>query len=48
MKILKMRLYLDHCCFNRPYDDQSSLVVYLESEAKLSVQRKIVERVYDL
>ena len=28
------RLYLDNCCFNRPYDDQSSLPVYLETQAK--------------
>ncbi len=26
MKLL--RLYLDNCCFNRPYQDQSSLPVY--------------------
>ena len=45
---MKTRVYLDHCSFNRPYDDQSSLVIYLESEAKLSVQRKILEHVYDL
>jgi hypothetical protein len=44
----KLKVYLDQCCFNRPHDDQSSLVVYLESEAKLSIQRKIVEHVYDL
>ena len=36
-----MRLYLDNCCFNRPYDDQSSLSVYLETQAKLDVQQRI-------
>jgi len=33
-----MRVYLDNCCFNRPFDDQSSLIVHLETEAKLHVQ----------
>lgn len=34
-------IYLDNCCFNRPYDDQSSLTVRLETEAKLDIQEKI-------
>jgi predicted nucleic acid-binding protein len=33
-----MRIYLDSCCFNRPYDDQTQLLVRLEAEAKLHVQ----------
>ncbi len=36
-----MRIYLDNCCFNRPFDDQSQLRVRLEAEAKLGVQEKI-------
>jgi len=36
-----MKVYLDNCCFNRPFDDQSSLIVYLETEAKLHVQELI-------
>ncbi len=36
-----MRVYLDNCCFNRPYDDQSSLAIRLETEAKLGIQEKI-------
>ncbi len=36
-----MRVYLDNCCFNRPFDDQSSLTILLETEAKLSIQNKI-------
>lgn len=36
-----MRLYLDLCCFNRPYDDQSQTRIRLETEAKLVVQQKI-------
>jgi predicted nucleic acid-binding protein len=36
-----MRVYLDNCCFNRPFDDQTSLTIRLETEAKLSVQEQI-------
>lgn len=36
-----MRIYLDLCCFNRPYDDQSQLRVHLETVAKLSLQEKV-------
>ena len=34
----KIRVYLDNCCFNRPYDDQNNLLVFLETEAKLFIQ----------
>ena len=43
-----MRLYLDNCCFNRPFDDQSQLKIKLETEAKLYIQGKIVTGDYDL
>lgn len=33
-----MRVYLDNCCFNRPYDDQSYMSISLEAQAKLHVQ----------
>ena len=33
-----MRVYLDHCCFNRPFDDQRQTRVRLEAEAKLCMQ----------
>ena len=38
---LDMRVYLDNCCYNRPYDDQSQLRISLESQAKLHVQGMI-------
>ena len=34
-----MRVYLDNCCYNRPFDDQVQLRVRLETEAKLAIQR---------
>lgn len=36
-----MLIYLDICCFNRPFDDQSDLLVRLQTEAKLHVQDMI-------
>ena len=36
-----MLIYLDICCFNRPFDDQSDLIVRLQTEAKLYVQEMI-------
>lgn len=43
-----MRIYLDNCCFNRPFDDQSQLRIRLESEAKLKIQDDIKEGVFQL
>ena len=36
-----MRVYLDNCCFNRPFDDQEQVRVRLEAEAKLEIQSRI-------
>ena len=36
-----MLVYLDNCCFNRPFDDQTQMRVQLETEAKLGIQREI-------
>ena len=33
-----MRVYLDNCSYNRPFDEQTQLKVRLETEAKLRVQ----------
>lgn len=43
-----LRIYLDNCCYNRPFDDQSQLKIHLETQAKLYIQAKIKEGVYDL
>lgn len=43
-----MRLYLDNCCFNRPFDDQSTLTIRLETEAKLHIQAAIRTGQYSL
>lgn len=44
----KIRIYLDNCSFNRPFDDQTQLRIKLESEAKLKIQSYIIEGQYDL
>ena len=36
-----MRIYLDNCCFNRPFDDQSQIRIKLDAEAKLKIQEEI-------
>ena len=43
-----MKLYLDNCMFNRPFDDQSNIKILLESEAKLNIQEKIRMGIYEL
>jgi len=37
------RIYLDNCCFNRPYDNQLHLKIELETKAKLKIQEMIVD-----
>ena len=37
-----MRVYLDNCCLNRPFDDQLQTRIRIESEAKLDIQERIL------
>jgi len=34
-------VYLDNCCYNRPFDDQTQLKVRFEAEAKIAIQKLI-------
>lgn len=43
-----MKLYLDNCVFNRPFDDQSNIKILLEAEAKLKIQENIRLGLYEL
>jgi len=43
-----IRLYLDNCCFNRPFDDQSQIRIRLETEAKLKIQDEIRSGTFQL
>ncbi len=43
-----MRIYLDNCCFNRPFDQQHIITTRLETEAKLYIQDQIKEGYFKL
>ncbi|MBE6522685.1 MAG: type II toxin-antitoxin system VapC family toxin [Thermoplasmata archaeon] len=43
-----MRIYLDNCCYGRPYDSKSQIRIQLESDAKLAIQHRIEAGKYDL
>lgn len=43
-----MRIYLDMCCYNRPYDDQSQLKITMETQSKLYIQTLIKEKKLNL
>jgi hypothetical protein len=38
----RLKVYLDNCTYNRPFDDQSQIRIFLESQAKLHIQRLII------
>jgi hypothetical protein len=43
-----MKVYLDHCAYNRPFDDQNNVKIQLETTAKLYIQNQIKDGKYDL
>ena len=43
-----LKIYLDMCCYNRPYDPQDQLKVEMETKAKLKIQNLIEKGEYDL
>ena len=43
-----MRVYLDNCMLNRPFDNQAQIRIWLESEAKLYIQDKIKSKGIEL
>jgi len=44
----KIKVYLDNCCFNRPYDDQKQTKVAIETLAKLSIQELVLKHEIDI
>ena len=42
------KIYLDSCCYNRPFDDQTQISLRLETEAKLYIQSGIREKKYSM
>ena len=43
-----MRVYLDDCALNRPFDSQEYLRIRLETEAKLAIQQGIRDGKFEL
>ncbi len=43
-----VRIYLDVCCLNRPFDDQRQERVRLEAEAVLTILRRVEAGVWEL
>ena len=41
-----LKIYLDNCCYNRPFDEQINELILLETEAKLIIQNNIKKGVY--
>lgn len=41
-------VYLDNCCYNRPYDDQEQAKVQLETQAKMHIQKMITDKQLNL
>jgi len=39
----KITVYLDNCAFNRPFDDQRQMRIFLEAQAKLHIQSLIAD-----
>jgi predicted nucleic acid-binding protein len=38
---MKIKVYLDNCSYNRPFDDQRQIRIFLETQAKLHIQHLI-------
>ena len=43
-----LNIYLDMCCYNRPYDDQSQLKITMETQSKLYIQDLIKKKELNL
>ena len=39
-----MKIYLDNCCFNRPFDSQTEHIIILETLAKLYIQELVLKK----
>jgi len=43
-----MKVYLDNCAYNRPFDDQRDIVVHIETMAKLVIQQMVKDNKLEL
>jgi len=44
----KLKIYIDNCCYNRPFDNQNDTVIYRETQAKLEIQSLVKYKMFDL
>ena len=46
----KLKIYMDNCCLARPFDNQSDIEIYMETQAKMIIQSLVkfnsIELVY--
>lgn len=47
-KIKEMKIYLDNCCYNRPFDDQTPERIHLESEVILTILQRGQSGIYKI
>ena len=40
----ELLIYLDNCTFNRPFDDQRQIRIFLEAQAKIYIQQLIINK----
>lgn len=47
-EVVPLKIYLDSCCYGRPYDDQTQERIREEATAKMAIQRTISSGIIDL
>jgi predicted nucleic acid-binding protein len=48
LEVSIIKVYLDNCAYNRPFDDQSQIRISLETQAKLFIQRCVINNEIEL
>ena len=44
----KLKIYLDNCCYGRPFDNQRDTMIFVETQAKLEIQSLVKYKAIDL
>jgi predicted nucleic acid-binding protein len=44
----KLKIYLDNCCYGRPFDNQDDIEIYNETQAKMLIQSLIKTKEIEL
>ncbi len=47
-KITMLKIYLDNCCYNRPFDNQRDAAIAIETQAKLFIQSLVRYKAVEL